>query len=103
MVSEALAWALYRDILEKDPRSQLAQLPEDYFFPDGKPSSQMPEAYDTYRQIQRYHQLWWMGGLADQPHLLMKEIDACADGVSRYENVLMPWIMETAHPKKESL
>lgn len=44
-----------------------------------------PDHWAIYQQVRDYHQLWWEGGLADQPYWLMLELDAMAVGQERFE------------------
>ena len=87
---ERLKWEYYQSLI-KDNRSGLHSAAQDYWFPDGEPD-QMPEVYLTYQQCHEWNKLWWEGGIADQPHLLMMEFDACAAGVAEFRDEDAPAI-----------
>lgn len=59
------------------------------------PGAEMPGAYRLWRTCKEWDTLWWDGGLATQPHLLMLEFSACAaahhdsqDDVASIERIL---------------
>ena len=58
----------------------------------------MPEVYGLYQQCKEWDTLWWPGGIADQPHLLMMEFDECAAGVAEFKAEDMPALVD-AHKK----
>lgn len=39
--------------------------------------AEMPEPYRLWRTCERHGKLFWQGGIADQPHILMLEFEAC--------------------------
>ena len=41
------------------------------------PKAEMPEVYRLWRMCQNNNSLWWPGGMANQPHLLMMEFVVC--------------------------
>lgn len=41
------------------------------------PEAQMPEPYRIWLQCRANDTLWWSGGIADQPHILMREFNRC--------------------------
>jgi hypothetical protein len=40
-------------------------------------NAQMPEPYRIWTQCKSNDMLWWSGGIADQPHILMREFNRC--------------------------
>lgn len=64
-------------------------------FPGGL-NPQMPAVYGQYMQVKRYGHLWWAGGLADQPHIWLLEMDACAFGEEDYRSEQMPRLLSYA-------
>jgi|AACY02.18.fsa_nt_gi hypothetical protein len=40
-------------------------------------SAEMPEPYRIWLQCRANDTLWWSGGIADQPHVLMREFNRC--------------------------
>ncbi len=87
-----LKWMWYKDKIE-DMRSGLKMVPEKYFFPDGDPG-QMPEVFYTFKECRFWNTLWWPGTLADQPHILMDEFNACQSAEYNFENNVLPPMLE---------
>ncbi len=88
-----LRWELYKSLIQ-DMRSGLRKAKQDYWFPDGEPD-QMPEVYGLYQQCHEWNTLWWPGGIADQPHILMMEFDECALAVAEFKAHDMADLQET--------
>ena len=40
--------------------------------------AEMPEPYRLWRICKQWDKLWWPGGIANQPHILMMEFAVCA-------------------------
>ena len=40
-------------------------------------AAEMPEVYRLWRSCKDHNALYWPGGIADQPHILMLEFQAC--------------------------
>lgn len=82
--------------MQQNPiNSPLLKYPPDTLFPDGL-RPQMPDIYGQYLQVKRYGKLWWDGGLADQPHIWMQEMDACASGEEDYKSSRAPELLAYA-------
>jgi hypothetical protein len=92
-VAIALKWQLYQE-LRQDMQSGIKNVPERALFPNGKPENDLPESYQIYRRLQRTGRAWWAGGEADQPYLLMLELDACAAGEEKFKNELAPYLLK---------
>ena len=73
--------------------SGLANVPELSLFPHGH-TDDLPDCYGIYQRLKRDGTYWWAGGLADQPHILMLELDACAAGETQYEQQLAPYLLK---------
>lgn len=99
MVAQRLKWDYYQQRVQDvaDTTSKLRQYPPTYFFPQGEPP-QMPAVYSRYLQCKAWHKLWWPGGLADQPYLLMQEFDACRAGEQEFAAHGLPYIEKYDHP-----
>lgn len=54
----------------------------------------MPDVFYIYKQCQHWNTLWWPGTIADQPHLLMSEFDACNSAELEFENTVLPPLQE---------
>jgi hypothetical protein len=91
-VVNRLKWAWYKNALE-DLRSGLKMVPERVYFPKGEPD-QMPEVYYQYKQCKTWNSLWWPGTIADQPHILMDEFNACQSAEYEFENTVLPPMQE---------
>ena len=89
-VAQCLKWALYTH-LKKDQYSGLHKFRESDLFKGGSPGD-MPEVYTLYGRSCDYHTLWYAGGLADQPDILMREFDACRAGENQYHNDHEPFL-----------
>jgi hypothetical protein len=48
---------------------------------------EQPEPYLILQMLRSTGTTYWQGGLADQPYLLMKEINAAATGEKNYEDI----------------
>jgi hypothetical protein len=70
-------------------------LPERAFFKEGEPD-QMPEVYFQYLDCKHWNTLWWPGTVADQPHILMDEFNACRAAEIEFDSVEKP-PMEEQH------
>jgi len=49
------------------------------------PEVEMPVVYRLYRRCANHDVLWWDGGLANQPHILMIEFEACEIGENNWK------------------
>lgn len=98
-VSNGLRWQLYKKLLAEDihGKSPMRNYPADLMFPDGL-NPQVPDVYLTFIQCRRWNKLWWDGAMADQPHLLMAEFEACAAGEDIYNSTFKPDMMALAFP-----
>jgi hypothetical protein len=95
-IAANLRWARYQESI-KNPQSGLCLIPESFLFPQGKPSP-MPDVWLMYRRMKATGQLWFSGGLADQPELLMLMFDACESGESQYIHVDLPHLLSLENP-----
>ena len=87
-----LKYAEYKRLLESDPRSGLrTKVREDILFPKGHPS-EVSDVLALYRRMEKWGS-WWAGGVADQPHLLLAELDMCRAAVVHVETVDYPYLM----------
>ena len=53
--------------------------------------AEMPEAYRLWRSCKKWEKLFWDGGIANQPHILMMEFTVCertSDQFDRYASGL---------------
>jgi hypothetical protein len=92
-ILERLKWDTYKGLLQ-NIQSGLKALPESYLFPKGEPG-QMPEVFRLYRRCNALGTLlWWAGGVADQPHILIREFEMCAAAESRFQNEELPKLRE---------
>lgn len=68
-----LEWRSEEEATDKDEkeRIRIRRLTEDRVEPD------MPEALELLYRLRTWNTLYWEGGLADQPCLLMEELEAC--------------------------
>ena len=99
-MASVLKWQLYKH-LKADVQSGLKNVPEHILFPQGH-EEDLPECFLTYLRL-KGGQHWWPGGVADQPHLLVMEVEACAAGVAKYENEAVSYLRKIdAQGRKES-
>src|SRR3989304_479358 len=73
-IQEAVAGELKYEYYQ-DARLQFGETvavgPESALFPEGV--QKMPEVYWPYRKSRTWTSLWWPGGVASQPRILMNE------------------------------
>ncbi len=81
-IVERLKWETYQQLIQ-DNQSGLNRMRPQDIFPEGEPE-QVPEVYELYQQCKTWGK-WWGGGLADQPHILMAEFDACERAELRFK------------------
>lgn len=53
------------------------------------PDAEMPEVYRLWRQAKRWDKLWWPGGIANQPHILMMEFSVCEAAHAQFQDELL--------------
>jgi len=65
----------------------------------GNVDAEMPEPYRLWRICKRWNKLWWAGGMADQPHILMMEFAVCAAADAQFQGDLanMEKILTSGH------
>jgi len=51
-------------------------------------AGQLPDSYRTWATCQRLNVLWWDGGLANQPYVLMVEFEVCEMVQHRFASYL---------------
>ena len=51
----------------------------------GNMKAEMPEPYRLWRACERHNKLFWDGGIADQPHILMMEFSACERATQSFQ------------------
>ena len=51
--------------------------------------AEMPEVYRTWKTCKEWGVLWWEGGLAAQPHLLMLEFSVCQNASTEFQDQLI--------------
>lgn len=102
-VANGLRWQLYKKLLAEDQhfKSPLRNYRPEHVFPDGL-NPQVPDVYLTYLQCKRWNTLWWDGALAEQPHILMAEFDACAAGDDYYQTILRLDMLALATPPQQT-
>lgn len=71
-------------------------LPESGIFP-GEIVEDPPEVYCLYKKCEKWG-LYWAGGVADQPHLLMTEFSVCTSAENEFESVILPQLQKLARP-----
>lgn len=54
---------------------------------DGKLEPEPPQPYITYRRLQAYSSLYYDGGYANQPYLMMREFDQCVRAENEMETI----------------
>ncbi|KRT69458.1 MAG: hypothetical protein XU15_C0011G0140 [candidate division NC10 bacterium CSP1-5] len=84
-IQEAVAGALKYEYYQAERLkfgNTFSMVPESALFPEGV--QKMPEVYWLYRKCRTWNSLWWPGGVASQPHILMNEFEACASGESDF-------------------
>ena len=73
------------------PGTTLTLLPKAAIFPNGEPDG-VPDVYLMYRDCVDWGRLWWDGGIADQPHLLMLEFSACRAAEHDFTTIDLPYL-----------
>ena len=48
---------------------------------------ELPDPFATLLSLRRFNTMYWEGGYADQPHLLMQELEAAAAAESEFQHV----------------
>jgi len=49
---------------------------------------EQPEPMTILRQLRRFNSTWWQGGYADQPWILMHEMNVVIEAEIDHENIL---------------
>ncbi len=92
-VIEYLRWQKFES-LRQVPGSQFNLMAPGTLFPKGAP--ERPEPWDLYKKCSRWG-LWWPGGVADQPHILMQEFETCQAAENYFAAVIGPEMERFAH------
>jgi len=53
-----------------------------------KGSDKLPGTYRIWQDCQKWDKLWWDGGIANQPYVLMLEFSVCEMVHQRFEDYL---------------
>lgn len=66
---------------------------------------EMPPAYRLWRLCQDNNTLWWDGGMAAQPRVLMMEFEACRHASNEFASYLddMKRIIQDAQARQQSM
>lgn len=67
------------EFLSASVAQENGQLPRDMAVPEP------PALWEAYQQVKHFGQLWWDGGLGDQPYWRMLEFGAIESGIQRFE------------------
>jgi hypothetical protein len=86
-----LKYAEYKHLLDSDIQSGLRMIREDVLFPHGHPS-EPSDVLGLYRRIEKWGN-WLDGGLSDQPHLLMSEMEICRAAIAHVESTELPYLV----------